>query len=394
MTPARKSKLRTLARLMNRQNQSTLPITGPLLDCFDLVITPDETDFLACMGTEPFSYEEARALGAKPPDGFREFIDTLLKKGLIWPRSFGVEDNVYVLAPFLVGWFELQLCGGHETPEKIEFARRLELAFQSWKKFNFFPLRNLQNYHFLKRGMPNQSIAPTPSTTMSGHTRRIDIKQKITLPHDRIYPARSVRNLIEEYNGKDDIALMHCFCRQWRRMVDDSCRFDFPAQSCIVVGPITDYIVRYGFGRFASKEEALAVIDTTRKAGAVHTVFYEKDDIRLPEIGICNCCSDCCGLFGSYNRGIVPLQFKSYYLANVADRSMCSGCGQCEAFCPVKAVSMQDEKAVFNEAKCIGCGQCVFRCPEEIIRLEYKERVVKLPLIKTSDARWERAANC
>jgi ferredoxin len=388
MTPARKDKLRTLARLMNRQSRSTLPITGPLLDCFDLVITPDETDFLIHMGTEPFSYEEARVLCSRPFDEFREFIDTLLKKGLIWPRSFGVEDKVYVLAPFLVGWFELQLCGGHETAEKKEFARRLELAFQSWKRFNFFPLRNLQNYHFLNRGTPNQSIATTSSVTSSGKLRRIDVKQKITLPNDRIYPARSVRNLIEKYSRKKNLALMHCFCRQWRRMVDDPCRFDFPAQSCIVIGPITDYIVRYGFGRFASKEEALAVINITRKAGAVHTVFYEKDDIHLPEIGICNCCPDCCGLLGSYNRGIVPLQFKSHYLAHAADNSMCSGCGQCEAFCPVKAVSMQDEKVVLTAAKCIGCGQCVFRCPEEILQLEYKERIVKLPLIKTSEARW------
>jgi len=393
MTPARKDKLRTLARLMNKQNRSSVPITGPLLDCFDLVIPPDENDFLIHMGTEPFSYEEARALCPKPDDEFRDFIDTLLKKGLILPRSYGVDDNVYVLAPILVGWFELQLCGGHETPEKKEFARRLDHAFQSWKKFNIFPLRNLQNHHFLKKGTPNQSIAPISSTTRSGHTRRIDVKQKITLPHDRIYPARSIRNLVEGYSGKEDIALMHCFCRQWRRMVDDPCRYEFPAQSCIAIGPITDYIVRYGFGRFASKEEALAVIETTRKAGAVHTVFYEKDDIHLPEIGICNCCPDCCGLLGSYNRGIIPLQFKSYYLAHAADRSLCSGCGQCEAFCPVRAVSMQDEKAVFNGAKCIGCGQCISRCPEEIIRLEYNERIVKLPLIKVSEARRDKVSD-
>ena len=329
MTPARKDKLRTLARLMNKQNRSSVPITGPLLGCFDLVIPPDETEFLIHVGTEPFSYEEAWALCPKQDDEFREFINTLLKKGLILPRSYGVEDNVYVLAPILVGWFELQLCGGHETPEKTEFARRLDHAFQSWKKFNIFPLRNLQNYHFLKSGTPNQSITPISSAPKSGQPHRIDVKQKITLPHDRIYPARSVRNLIEGYSGKEDIALMHCFCRQWRKMVDDSCRFHYPPESCLTIGAISAYIVRYGFGRFVTPDEALAVIEQTREAGAVHTVFYEKDDLRRAEIGICNCCPDCCGLLGSYNRGVFPLKLKSTIRSDVSDISRCNGCGEC-----------------------------------------------------------------
>jgi hypothetical protein len=136
MTPARKDKLRTLARLMNQQNRSFIPITGPLLNCFDLVIQPDETDFLIHMGTEPFSYDKARTLCPKPDDGFREFIDTLLKKGLILPRCYGVEDNVYVLAPILVGWFELQLCGGRETPEKKEFARSRPCQCRMKRRFS------------------------------------------------------------------------------------------------------------------------------------------------------------------------------------------------------------------------------------------------------------------
>lgn len=391
MTSARREKLKILAGLMKKQNGSSLPIIGPLLDCIDLVVTPDETQFLIRLGKEgPVTYEEALALADKPAEEFRGFFDTLLNKGLIWPRHFDPDENRFVLAPMVVGWFELQLCGGRETAREKAFARCLERLVESWKRYNVFPLRNLQNYYFLKKGTPSQSIPTVAPRTRSETARKIEVKKKITLPPDRIYTGDSIRNLIEKHGSKGDIALMHCFCRQWRKMVDDVCQFELPAESCITIGPVTHFIVRYGFGRFVSKQEAIAVIDETRKAGAVQIVFHEKDDIHMPEIGICNCCPDCCGLLGSYNRGAIPLLFKSGYMAQVTNREGCVGCGQCEAFCPVHAVSLRDDRAIFNGAKCIGCGQCADRCPEEIIRMQPDERVVKLPLLKKSEQRFQQ----
>ena len=211
---------------------------------------------------------------------------------------------------------------------------------------------------------------------------KIVVKRKIVLPDDKILPSRDLHRLLKKYGRKDNIALMHCFCRQWHKLAEEPCGFEYPAESCIAIGPITDYIVRYGFGRHASMEEALEVIEKTRKAGAVHTVFYEKDDMKLPEIGICNCCPDCCGLLGSYNRGAIPLQFKCGYLAHIAHGDQCTGCDQCTTHCPVKAVSLVRQTACIEKKLCIGCGQCVSRCPEKVIVLQAQERVVKLPLKK------------
>jgi hypothetical protein len=84
----------------------------------------------------------------------------------------------------------------------------------------------------------------------SGGTQKIDIRQKIHPPPDRVYPVRRVHHLIASLDGKPDIALMHCFCRQWHKMVGDPCRFEYPPESCLTIGPITEYIVRYGFGRY------------------------------------------------------------------------------------------------------------------------------------------------
>ncbi|MBN1105705.1 MAG: hypothetical protein JXL84_20015 [Deltaproteobacteria bacterium] len=71
----------------------------------------------------------------------------------------------------------------------------------------------------------------------------------------------------------------------------------------------------FGIGRYVSKDEALGLIKKLEEKGAVHRVFHEKEDVREPEIAICNCCLDFCAVLGSYNRGILPLHFRSYYLA-------------------------------------------------------------------------------
>ena len=384
MTPTRKEFLKRLARLMKLQNQSSMPVTSALLDCMDLVITPEETDFLLKMGSGPISYEQARELTTQSAADFRGFFDTLLKKGLVWPRDYDPDGNRFDLAPILVGWFELQLCGGEETTEKREFARCLDRLLNDWAKYNIFPLRSLQNYYFLKNGSPNQRITPVSPHDANKKSVKIEVKRKIVLPDDQILPSRDLHRLLKKYGRKDNIALMHCFCRQWRKLAEEPCGYEYPAESCIAIGPITAYIVRYGFGRHASVEEALEVIEKTRKAGAVHTVFYEKDDMKLPEIGICNCCPDCCGLLGSYNRGAIPLQFKCDYLAHIAHGDQCTGCEQCTTHCPVNAVSLVRQTAYIEKTLCIGCGQCASRCPEKVIVLQAQERVVKLPLKKKS----------
>jgi ferredoxin len=379
--------LRALAHLMNKQNTTSIPVTQALIDCFDVVITPEENEFLLKIGTDALNYQQISSLSSLPEESFRAFLKTLCEKGLIWTRYTEEEEELYVLPAILLGWFEIFLSDGADTPQKREFARRVDDLFKSWGNFNIFPFRNLWNYHTQKKSRPHRRVVIPQETNEKVETVQVEVHQQIKKSEPKIYPAQSVYELIEKYGDNNQVALVHCFCRQWRKFMGEPCRFEHSDESCIVLGSITKYAVNYGIARYIKKEEALAVIRDAQKKGAVHQVYHEREDLDLPEIAICNCCWDCCGIIGSYSRGLIPMRVRSYYVAQIRDESSCTGCGTCVKYCPVRAVSVVNKKARIDPAKCIGCGQCELQCPESVIALLYDEREVALPLEKRSEAR-------
>lgn len=45
------------------------------------------------------------------------------------------------------------------------------------------------------------------------------------------------------------------------------------------------------------------------------------------------------------------------------DKEKCIGCGQCVKDCPVRTISLVDNKAEINNDRCIKCGHCIAICP-------------------------------
>ena len=53
------------------------------------------------------------------------------------------------------------------------------------------------------------------------------------------------------------------------------------------------------------------------------------------------------------------------------NRQWCKGCGICVAFCPKKALSLDDEgKACHNPELCVECGMCEQYCPDLAVTVE------------------------
>jgi NAD-dependent dihydropyrimidine dehydrogenase PreA subunit len=384
-SPAREKSLRKLAGMMNTRHRIPFPLTGPLLDCFDIALTPEETDFCLRMGTAPFTCGAIPSRSGLPDPQANQLFQGLMRKGFFWPQPAAGAEEVFALSGIMLGWFEIFLSDGGATPVKREFARRLDLLFKSWGSFNRFPMRGLMNYR-IKHHQPAQTIvAITDADSLPNRTIAVD--RTVEPAPMKIYPAHTVLQLIEKHGNANSIAVVHCFCRHYHKLVGESCRFQMPPESCLAIGSLAQHAVRSGVGRLLSKMEATALVGELQKKGAVHQVFHEEENPHNPEIAICNCCWDCCGVFGSYNRAYIPLHLKSYFEARMMDSSACSGCASCVDHCPVQAVALISSKAQIQESKCIGCGQCELQCPEGAIRLIPHERNVILPLEKKSGAR-------
>ncbi len=386
MKPQRKKQLKKLARLMNRQNEIPIPVTDPLLWCFDMSMTDQEADRLIALGTDAHSLESVARVWGISVEEASPLLDTLCRKGLVWTRKEPGLPVVFVLASILVGWFELQLARAQENPQEQEFANRLNELFASWKQLNVLPLRAAGNLMMRLFSRPFQSVVPALDRQAATSLSTIVVNRDVPVTAGSVRPTASVYELIEENAAAGNLAVMHCFCRQWRKMVDEPCSFGVPVEACIVIGHFGRFVADYGFGREITKDEALDIVAKCQKKGAVHVVFHDRDDTALPQIAICNCCWDCCGVISSYNRGILPLHFTCYCHAKT-DEMACTGCGICEKFCPSLAVKVKDKVAVVDAKLCIGCGQCAVRCPADAMSLIPGKRDVVLPFLKPNQVR-------
>ena len=72
------------------------------------------------------------------------------------------------------------------------------------------------------------------------------------------------------------------------------------------------------------------------------------------------------GLFGQ--RLYFPNKTKSYTDQLKIDENKCIGCGKCVKLCPMKNITLKQDKAVPGNT-CTMCYRCINHCPKQAITL-------------------------
>jgi ferredoxin len=179
------------------------------------------------------------------------------------------------------------------------------------------------------------------------------VDAEYVLPYDDV---RKILMASESFSVRD------CICRVQRAQLGHPC--DYPVKNCLIFQPSMGAPGQDDITR----EEALAILDESEKAGLVHTVKNVAKGVYY----VCNCCGCCCAFLRGINEwGIEKTLAVANYYAEI-DPELCQNCGTCIERCQVNAISEQDGLSVVERAKCIGCGLCVTECPEEAARLHLK----------------------
>ena len=327
------------------------PATEELFEILRLRFTKAEAEIAARMPMKPAPLEVIAERVDEAPERLEAKLERMAEKGLV----LDFETNgrrFYMLAPTVIGFFE----------------------------FSFMRLH---------KDLPNEKLADLLSTYMDDpvfahNAFRAETQIGRAIAHDKALPD-DLRADVLPYEQTTEIlkkadlrAVGLCYCRHKAMHHGTPC--EKPMEVCTSLNKNADWVIRRGYGREVSAEEAIDIATMTRDNLMVHIGDNVKNDVGY----ICHCCGCHCGQLRAINHnGIRNAVHTSNYLACV-DEKKCKSCGRCVKNCPVmaievKASSFGEAHAEIDEELCLGCGVCAIACKNKAMSMKPREKRVFTP---------------
>jgi Pyruvate/2-oxoacid:ferredoxin oxidoreductase delta subunit len=353
-----------------RQGLIQFPVTDTAVTIIQRVVgnSEDELDLIYAFREKPSqTLDQLVASSGFPEEKIVRLSASLARKGLIFNQPSSKGLMVYRLLPLMmVGLMEYKFMGeltGSEAEK--ELARLFEQLLAELRD------QTQDNYDALA---PLFAAAPAVDRTVpAGQTddgkaiRIIPVEKQLNPAEEFVLPSQTVEAIINKF---DEIAVGHCFCRQRRNLLGDTCKTNAPVLNCFSFGKSARHTSAQGFAKKITREEALKILKEAEQAGLIHKAFHPGSRESNPETSICNCCKDCCDTLRIWRDGTLPMINSTYHLS-VIDTDACTGCGTCLDWCPTDAIVLnEDGVANRDESACLGCGVCARFCPESAISLK------------------------
>jgi ferredoxin len=366
-----------VARNIVKAGAFPFPITDTLFEFLKTIITEEQAEFLLMFTNPSMTLEQIKKKVKDKANvdesSIKKMLNDLMDNGIITgtiSRSTG--EKVYRLMGPFPGIFEYTLMRGKTDEKHKRFAKLAEKLFSELSE------KAQKNYESISV-LYKQALAID---------RTIPVEKEIQVGTESVMPYEALEPYFKEYGAKENrngIALIHCYCRHEKDLLNDPCKLNAPKLNCFLLDKSAQFAIEHKFGVPISAEEALRLCKEAEDYGLVHKVFHVHSDPKLGLEAMCNCCKCCCGIFQLYQRGVMPYHTISSYLANI-NQELCVGCGTCVQKCPIEAIELSETIANVEENKCLGCGICAHFCPENAIHLKRTgPRDVFVPLKKINN---------
>jgi Fe-S-cluster-containing dehydrogenase component len=334
------------------KNPIGAPASQELFEILRLRFSEEEAEIGARMPMTPAPLDKLSGRIGREPERLEESLERMAEKGLV----LDFETNgrrFYMLAPTVIGFFEFTFMRLHKDLPNKKLADLLSAYMFDDSSFaeNAF------------RGDTQIGRALVHEKTLSDEVRA------------EILPYEQTSEILKKADLR---AVGLCYCRHKGMHHGNPCKK--PMEVCTSLNQSAAWVIRRGYGREVSAEEALEIAAMTRDNFMVHVGDNVKNEVSY----ICHCCGCHCGQLKAINtHGIQHAVHTSNYLAGV-DQDKCKACARCVKACPVMAIDITPidvgrASARIDDELCLGCGVCNVACKNGALSMTAREKRVFTP---------------